>query len=299
MSNQLQPTERAQVHVGVKSLHYRIYLYTQRHSQPKPYGYRENLCHYMRCIIIWAPLLWFFSVPIRPWSRNFGWVRPWMLAFLAVLMAGTAYSFYRWPKVSHEAAIVVGAVIGIIIAFIAVISGGAYLWDLDPKKCEIVAKIVTAPIWAPILGVTWLLVVLIENILEPYGGQAARWFFTKSYLRYIYPWMIFWVAIYPALYLIWGTRVTEIALITTGIILGIVGGILGLTLGVYYIFSEDEFNISGRIMSFGETRSRKAMESNAVIPEKGTSIFRIIGHWIIAKKWKICPFIILPDEYSS
>lgn len=52
--------------------HYRIWEYWMRLSQTYKSNYQENLCHYVRVLLFWAPLLW-LGVQIRRWERF--WVR--------------------------------------------------------------------------------------------------------------------------------------------------------------------------------------------------------------------------------
>lgn len=55
---------RPALRAGGSSWHYRIYQWWRSHGGYWPEDAPENLCHYMRVVLIWAPWRWFYWVPI-------------------------------------------------------------------------------------------------------------------------------------------------------------------------------------------------------------------------------------------
>lgn len=60
--------DRGVLKVSKNSWHGRIYLNWKARGEFKTYGYRENLCHYVRVILIWAPINWFLKRPVH-WKK--------------------------------------------------------------------------------------------------------------------------------------------------------------------------------------------------------------------------------------
>lgn len=114
--------ERKTVVVSGKSWHGRVYRYWLDNGRS---GFRwacgqrrENLCHYVRVVLLWAPLAWLaFAVP----KKRLRWLRPWMPLALAVFATGLTISAMRWPTGTWELVVAIGiwlvgcAVLGAIV----------------------------------------------------------------------------------------------------------------------------------------------------------------------------------------
>lgn len=59
-----------ELNVVPSAWHYHLYLWWLSHSKGNRPGYMENLCHYMRVVLLWVPLLWMskpFWGPFKPY----------------------------------------------------------------------------------------------------------------------------------------------------------------------------------------------------------------------------------------
>src|SRR5579863_5972824 len=83
-------TERATLTVSTSSWHGRAYAYWRQHAKHKTVGYRENLCHYCRVVLFWAPFAWFMHA-----GGEF--IRPVTVFLAAVLVAGVTAAFLLAP----------------------------------------------------------------------------------------------------------------------------------------------------------------------------------------------------------
>ena len=84
MANLFKQFMSGEITISADSWHYQIYQWWKNHGGSIKSNYRENLCHYMRVLMIWVPLFWFFLVPL------YKWIRPWMVA------AGLVWGIVLW-----------------------------------------------------------------------------------------------------------------------------------------------------------------------------------------------------------
>ncbi len=119
--------------------HYRVYAYWTRFSLTYKESYQENLCHYMRVLLLWAPLLRASRA-----LRLQGLPRPtWMWFNNAVFVLAWTFLFIRfgWLSVLLWLASVVGAVlILILLVTIAVVIFG----DRKPPEIPGTVRLVGA-----------------------------------------------------------------------------------------------------------------------------------------------------------
>lgn len=54
--------------IDTKSWHYRWYTYWLREGRGTKPGYRENLCHYVRVLLFWAPATWIDQHTVWDWK---------------------------------------------------------------------------------------------------------------------------------------------------------------------------------------------------------------------------------------
>lgn len=78
MSKVIQQFLSGEITISEDAWHYQFYKWWEQKTGGNSWGYRENLCHYMRVIFIWVPLLWFFTVPL------FDRVRAWMITIIVL-----------------------------------------------------------------------------------------------------------------------------------------------------------------------------------------------------------------------
>ena len=77
------------MHIHTDSWHYRLYAYWLRLSGGNKPGYQENLCHYMRVLVLWAPARWVRESEAHIPNRVIGLLLVSPLAFVLGLIAFT------------------------------------------------------------------------------------------------------------------------------------------------------------------------------------------------------------------
>lgn len=109
--------------IKTDSWHYRWYLYWLDHGRGNKPGYKENLCHYMRVLVFWAPLTWLFGNAglrtIGKWLLNI-----YLVVWLAGMAAGLVYlAIYApmtlfWVGVGMGSVVLAAILIGAVWVFL-------------------------------------------------------------------------------------------------------------------------------------------------------------------------------------
>ena len=147
----------------MRSWIYRLYIYWISMGGSNKQGYKENLCHFVRVLVFWAPWFWFTR------QRLYAWIRAWMLALVAAIFTFIAI----FPK---EA-------LTIVLTLLIMAAGGTVLIGMT---------YLIGTTWKKSLYIRWD----IENVLSwPWlaikGDVAWEWFWKTRYKTGIYPWSIF------------------------------------------------------------------------------------------------------------
>lgn len=99
--------------VSSRSWHGRAYLYWRRHATYKEIERhpRENLCHYMRVVLIWAPLGWLARTHVKK-GVEFSWMAL-FFSIVAVIIYAALWITIPWQTLGGTAMVVgiVGAII--------------------------------------------------------------------------------------------------------------------------------------------------------------------------------------------
>lgn len=148
--------------ISTRTWHGRVYRFWANHPENSrrwhlgnPERRQENLCHYVRVILLWAPLFWLaFTRPTRH-----AWFRPVQPVAVALLAAVGTVSYMRWPKGS----------VNVLLA-VAITAGVAAV-------CSIVAVLVS-------LGLQYLVALQRERRNEPERTSPTfvkvAWEFAKA-----------------------------------------------------------------------------------------------------------------------
>lgn len=282
---------RGELAPGEDSWHLKTYRWGMEHGKRNKPGYRENLCHYMRVILIWVPLLWFFKVPIRK-KGTLSYVRPWEIVAVPTFLTCLSLFVYKlytiidWRDFWNE------------------------LWLVfrHPSLSLIVYSLVCTFLLICIFKVD-----LIKYFFTNYGKYfrfflvighpicriyaTLKWlavFVFKPRFYYLGVWTVLLIASIAGFAWIWTEEAmlagwwTVVGLIVTAAVISTIVAIFGLS---WLLFDEDYLDLPKRI-------SQKYNKSDApkIAKKKGTSFFRMLWHFVLAKKYKICPFIILPED---
>lgn len=241
------------IEVDQDAWHYHVYQWWQRHGGRNRRGYRENLCHYMRVLLIWVPLFWFFKVPI------YKGVRAWMPA-------------------------------GFILWLIAV-------WQIPPIRTDL---LVLPPLWT-VFGYARFHEEQTNRFLRRIGPPFVFiwnhglktflwWFLTARKLRVVYPWSVM-VVIGLASTVYW--LINSFGLIKSLVYVGIV---IGTNVGVAFLIVTISWLSSVKESKRKQRPNWSSYSSTPQVNKCGTSTLKIAGHYVMAKKKRICPFINLPSE---
>lgn len=164
--------------VSRKSLPGQIYASWEKRGGLNEPGYCENLCHFVRVLVLWAPLFFLFKQPLG--HRN---IRPWMVGLIGLATA----VFLLWP---HETMpswpwIVAFALINLVS--LATAAGlTAQMITHEQATSEKVAYIISAPVWIPLLVVGNLIIALgaalgvslivLEDLIRQFTGVLKALF---------------------------------------------------------------------------------------------------------------------------
>jgi hypothetical protein len=256
--------------IGADTWHGRWYRYwlSLGGKQPK---YRENLCHYVRVLLIWAPLRWFFK------ARVVGWLQPWLGALFVVLVAAVAALFTFKTQESLEGLLVVGVVVGIIVLGVVGANVGIYLdnnYDME-KRVKRFWKKFGSRVWSKIVG---------------YAEATIKWFFTRSYIvKGLAPVTVCIIAGFTVL----GILATPIFVV---ILLAILGTLALVTVIFGTIWSLLELNDYGKL-----DRLKKMWPWFKRFVEGTSDTVKLGVTYANTKKQGslICPFIDLPDSETE
>jgi hypothetical protein len=276
------------------SWHAQVYQYWRARGHLKTSGYRENLCHYVRVLVIWAPLMWFFR------GQETQKIKPWVYAAVPTTLAAVALSFYRWTLGALDVLMWMGIFTGVII----VVLGLMFLFDEFPERMQKTFKYLSFPIWGPCVGVLFVIVVCCElldkYLITPYGPGVKRWFFGAHILWVVYPWSVVAATVVSLSFYfepgrsLWG-------LVWIGCALAIVSLLIGSS--IYADYCKHKAAARAIIESARPTGLSTSGPVKRPPRAKPIWILRLLygiasgaqvaWHFASAKEKKICPFIVL------
>lgn len=278
-------TKRGRLKVSPESWHYRRYKNWKRraHDTRK----QIDLCHYVRVLLFWAPIRWFFQAgefSKRNWISN-GPIRPVTIVLLAAGIYGFVYLFQvagdiMWEVVTWTAVSLAGLVaIGLLIwGIVAVIHA-----RFKPVQ-TFFGSIARGSEWV-YDGVTGFLVWIRDHLIYPPLG----WFFEKKLfwipgLRgWASPWMIAAAACYVALLYFFTVK----TLVVTAVIVGGIAALIGVVALVYWTTQGVKKWSAARRLR----RADRIVVVSEPAPEPGMSALDAAWQFLVAKKHRICPLI--------
>jgi hypothetical protein len=281
--------------------HRKVYEYWYRRGHFKKTGYRENLCHYVRVLLFWAPLMWFWN------GQESHRVKPWMIPAVPLGLALLATPFYFWLLGTLELLAWVGCVVAIVVI--------AILFQEYPKRMQTIAKWSTCWFWGPILGVGIVVFatgwVLWHGAFKYIGPPLVRWFFKAHILWVVYPWTVALAAgISAAFY--YEPRKSLVVLYFVLTVCFICACAVGLSMYADYLKKARiaSYRSAYRASSYLDLAQPLAVaaEPEPEVPVERkpfwllrlmyglASITMVAVHLFSAKKKKICPFIVLEGQ---
>lgn len=260
------------------SWHAKLYWYWRPKARFKTVAYKENLCHYVRVVIFWAPLMWMrrgrvFKVPV------------WSYLATAVIGALIAVGLTYWTDTMVTILIVVGA----FLTLVGLIVLGFIVYDENPQRAKKVATVLTVPLWGPI-ALIGIAVMWLYELQEDRFNSAGRWFVQANYRTVVRPWTVLLLAGITTLGVLDLIKLLEVMAWLAGWCL-VVGVVTGLLMWVESFESRPAF-------AGAASPSRKPGVIRRAA--KGTAgTVKVAGHYAMAKKKGICPFISFGSEQGS
>jgi len=191
----------------------------------KPAEYKENFCRYVRVLLFWAPLRWFFRGNIKG-------VPVWFAGFIAAFLAFIGAALYLWPNVTIKALIWTGIVVGGIAVVLGLLFVSFWIYDHDPERAKTAVKWVTLPIWI----LPYLLVKACIRIWDRYEKQfrAFGGFVEHKLFFGVHPMAVF--------YMLWFGGMLAIFFyqnaVATAIVIGCIIALIVLFFVGVYVYEE-------------------------------------------------------------
>lgn len=259
-----------------QSWHAKWYAFWRRNGKRKNTPeYVENLCHYVRVILFWAPLWFIATFPEK--SDVKAWHVPAITAPFAVVSWGTFY----WPET--VSGLWAGAA---IVAFFATLV--ILCFENSDRLSEIFGpyldKMLDAGEWA------W---GKIRNAAIKFG----KWFAFAG-PRFLKPWMVAVVALAVTS----GVLFPKFSLIATLVALGL-ATCIAVGAGLAYVVQAHDDKVEAR-KELDPVYAAKIEMKQAKRQAKGkkrrfANTLKLVWAYLVAKKHKICPLIAFDEGEAT
>lgn len=254
--------DRKTLVVSRNSWHGRLYHFWRDHAEFKTSGYRENLCHYVRVILLWGPLALFLH--LHP--KRAPYVRPATVTALLAILAGAA-----WAMIYHPGDLF--AVLWRVLVVMALTALGTYLlYLIDRHKNDIKNWwIEDGRGVGPVKKLGREFVLTFKGFVSACKkiGSALAFKIGKVPVWTLLLAAVFAVGVYIDIIVLW---------LVLGTIAFLFGG--GMVLLVANI-------IADALVDY--LRSRRIQREYTEPRDEG--ILKVGTRFVVAKKGKICPFI--------
>lgn len=264
--------------IAPNSWHYRWYsVWLAYHKEWR--WQREDFCHYVRVLLFWSPLTWFFRVPVwKEWKE----IRPWMITLASAILSGLAMALILDTA---RTLTVLAAIAAIAVAVIVVGLASYFLTRVRPDIGDFLGNA------AFVVFLGWLYVLVVGLYRFLYQPLIKPWFFTYR------EWLgLRWtVVVLSALLAIWyflGGEALVVLLVAT---FGVIAIVLGLVLFfvLLWLLGEAAKWVRNQIGDYFDNRER--LRVPVVTQPKGTSTARLAWEYVKIKKHQwLCPYLIMP-----
>ena len=250
-----------------------------------------DLCHFMRVLLIFAPIRWFFQATWKIGGKLS--IQPWLVVFTTGIVTLTTLVVTTYPEMSW----LVLQFMALGVAVGSVLVGAVYLivrnWSDEAQEKLIDFFIVLfAPLWLPIVGVA----IAIEKAWNYAIAPAGYWFFTTN-LFYVRTWPVkLWAPLPFIGYAVLTYFFTKVMLWITAIAIAAVI-VVGLLVLVGYLIARWVRSLPSPPPPTWQERQAKREQEEREEEERRKRARRrretlnILWQWIVAKKHRICPII--------
>lgn len=262
--------------VDPHSWHAKWYNFWRDHAKYKATGYKENLCHYVRVLLIWAPIMW-----IR--YGRIGKVPSWMPAAL-VIIAGVLWAgFTLIPTITQL--VLIG--VGVIAAAVGLFATGVLIHDKNPERAQRIVSAIFKPVTLPLSWAQGKIKRSFDLNEERIDG-FIDWFFDTRVLRVVSPARVAFAS-FIALMAVLSPQF----LFTVLVIMVVASAALGILTGVVALADW---------LDSRKTRTGSDPKPPGVVRKAAggvTGTIKLGGHYVMAKKRGICPFISFKEETAK
>jgi hypothetical protein len=195
--------------------HARVYEYWRTRAEFNIDGYQENLCHYWRAVVIWAPLAWILTTNVT--KRLPLWVVLLAAELVAIFTVSQLISTWLFLALFVQ-----------IVAFFVIPS--FYSAPRSQRYYKRIGKTLQ-----PLAQLR-----AVSAVVRAFQA-AGKWFFCTGYLRVVYPWTVAITAI-----LVVESIFEPHVMIIFALIIGAIVGFLVLAGCVVYVVDEVKTSLSFR-----------------------------------------------------
>ncbi len=285
--------DEADLAIGAHSWHYAAYQWWLEHRVFRAHDppARPNLCHFFWAIAR-TPVIWFMTVPVL-WGVSMV-----VCCMLAVIVGLIIWLTIHFPAEMKLLATALGVGSGIAAIGILAIWGFITVMRklfgdrINGHHLRWASLLLLSPIWGIPIGTIWL----YEHYAQPYGYTPRwffRWFFTSRKFYVVTPWSVLLVLGLGALRHKLGSHGSIIFLQVLGfmaaiILLSIVAVaiIVSTGAGILWLYQH--------VLRAPIKEWRVGREARRA--ERGMSTFQLVKQFILAKKRKICPYLVMPEQ---
>lgn len=256
--------DRQTVTVSRKSWHGRLYQYWRDHAKYKTYGYRENLCHYVRVVVFWAPITAFLHA--HPKGKS--WLRPCTVLIALAALVGLVTSLILAPGKVGIAVLIAAAFAVVIAGFVSLV----YVLDEYGKdigqwlKRRRTLRVIGS-------GLGWTLDRL-EDLFRFFGKPLFKAWDHQVKRGYLIPVLAYAV--------VFALAPVQMLLITVGAAVAV-----GIFVGAVFLI----WTLADYIRGWQRSHAKPKVER-----AKGDSFVKVAWQYGVARKHKICPFINLKES---
>lgn len=239
----------------------------------------ENLCHYVRVLVFWAPAAWFFR------GRIFKVIPPWTIVAAAAVIGAVTTLCVLWPNDVLRVLIGAAAVIAVVAFVIGLALGVIYIIEDGPRWARIVLACVTFPIWIVPMALVFPVVLLIEKHEKALEAFKNWWTRPRHWLAGISPVTALLAVIAIAV-------LATVAIFDFKTFLGLVIGAVVLLIAIV---------LAGLLVILLDEAKERHHAGKPVFGEKFASVSETVklgATYVATKKRgsKICPFIHFDDQ---
>jgi hypothetical protein len=245
---------------------------------------------YFWTIAIGVPVLWFFVVPF------YKFIRPWMVVVAAAAISGGVLSCIIWPHTSLHILVItlifVVAIAGCVGIAVGLSELDERVSDQRKRRLGKTVAYATVLLWIVPLYLVLGLLVLVDEVIDPYWREWMAWFFKSRVAKVVYPWSVTLAGLLIGSWALLGTSTWVLVMVRIGVVIGAVTAfvlaaalVVLLVVGLKWVWQHIPW----------PSVSTAARPVKPVV-DRGSSTASLYAHGLKAKKRRVCPRIQFPES---